>query len=332
MFSVDIKDEHVFYNFLASNDLDYVDVYLHDTIATLVMNTSDVFSVVTEPCTHTPNETSRGFRIPRDLLKQQKRATAFTVRFLEDGQVSVSFYNGTELLCSGTFIYQQVYSSAYADRLNLLRNKMVPAGIDLDTIAPLIKLCNTQGGLINIESSVVGAIFQSGVRVYQQLKYDGILCISPKSAQTLRKCDSKIFSIENYVGAYKDDFAILVNKMRVLSNSEFLSLEQARSQYRASVDFTNLVSFVSSHPMKIPNFIINLDEKCCTFMENEITYKIPITIRDEVRAPSDKFHELVLPFSIVRYVLSSLGSTTVQLEKKQFFTQMHLDTFTILFN
>ena len=81
MFSVSIKNENVFLNFLNSGDTDYVDVYLHDTTATLIMNTSDLFSIITMPCTHTPNETSHGFRIARSILKQQKRATAFSVRF-----------------------------------------------------------------------------------------------------------------------------------------------------------------------------------------------------------------------------------------------------------
>ena len=55
MFSVSIKNENVFLNFLNSGDTDYVDVYLHDTTATLIMNTSDLFSIITMPCTHTPN-------------------------------------------------------------------------------------------------------------------------------------------------------------------------------------------------------------------------------------------------------------------------------------
>lgn len=332
MFSVSIKNENVFLNFLNSGDTDYVDVYLHDTTATLIMNTSDLFSIITMPCTHTPNETSHGFRIARSILKQQKRATAFSVRFTEDSDVKVSFFAGTELLCDATFTYQKVYSTNYQDKLQLLRNEAVPSGVSLDKLAPLIKLSTALGGVINIESGVISVILQSGIRIYEKTKYTGILCMSPKHAQTLRKCDSTIFSIENYIGAFKDDFAVLANKLRVSSNAEFFSLDQARAQYKAKIDFTNLVAYSSSHPMKIANFTIDLDKQQCTFMEDETTFKIPIGITDEVRAQSDKVHELIVPFSLIRTILSGLGSTTVLFEKKQFFHKMTIGNYIILYN
>ena len=43
MFSVSIKNENVFLNFLNSGQKYYVDVYLNDKTATLIMHTSDLF-------------------------------------------------------------------------------------------------------------------------------------------------------------------------------------------------------------------------------------------------------------------------------------------------
>lgn len=332
MFSVSIKDDVTFNNFLNSGEQDYVDVYLNDEVAIFVMNSSDLFSVITLPCSHTPNEHAYGFRMSRNLLKQQKRANTIAIRVSDSGDVSTSFLLNNELLCEADFIYQKVYSTAYADKLNLLRGFTKPSGIQLGTLTPLIKLSSNLGGLLNIESGVASAIFQNGVRVYKKMHYDEVLCITPKYAQLLQKCDTNIFAIENYVGAFKDDFAILVTKLRVASNAEFLSLENSRNQYKATIDFTNLVIFASSHPMKIANFVINLDTKLCELVENEISYKIPVTITDEVRAHSDKYHELIVPFSLIRNVLTTLGSTTVKMEKKQYFIRMDTEGYTILFN
>lgn len=332
MFSIHIEDANAFSNFLASCELDYLDVYLHEDSATFIMNTSDLFSVIKIPCSHTPNEHSRGFRVSRNLLKQQKRATTITFNFTDAGDISTSFMSGDELLCNATFAYQKVYSSAYANKLELLRSAKKPSGIKLSELRTLIKLCNALGGVLNIESGTAGAIFSNGIRMYKRVKYKDNLCILTKYAQLLNKCDDTIFSIEDYVGASKNDFAILVNKLRVRDNSEFTMLEQARSQYRANINLSNLVSFATSHPMKLQNFIINLDSKLCEVVEGDISYKIPITITDETRAPSNTFRELVLPFSIVRNIILEMPSANVLVEKKQFFMRMDVDNYTVLFN
>ena len=84
--------------------------------------------------------------------------------------------------------------------------------------------------------------------------------------------------------------------------------------------------------MKLQNFIINLDSKLCEVVEGDISYKIPITITDETRAPSNTFRELVLPFSIVRNIILEMPSANVLVEKKQFFMRMDVDNYTVLFN
>lgn len=333
MFSISIKDSKTFLNFLSSCDLDFVDVYLNDKVAIMIMNTSDVFSTIVLDCEHTPNENSRSFRLPRNLLQQQKTANTISIRFSEGGEdVSVSFMCNNVLLCDATFIYQKVYSTGYDDRLALLKGYHQQLSFKLSTVTPLIKLCNALGGLLNFESSAVSAIFTNGVRIYKKVSYPEILCISPKNAQILQKCSDKIFSIENYVGAFDGSFAILINKLRVASNSEFLHLKDVRTQYRATIDFSNLVSFACSHPMKITEFVINLDNRSCEILEKDIRYRLPISISQEVRAKADLVHEIAIPFSVFRNILPTLSQSEVLVEKKQFFTCLTAGDYSIMMN
>lgn len=333
MFSIAVNNPSVFASFLSSADLDYVDVYLHDEVATLVLNNSDFFSVVILDCTHTPDEKSRSFRMPRELLKQQKRANTISIRIDDDAGLVHSFFMcDSTLLCGADFILQKAYSINYDNKLQIFRKASRPYCLKLEMIAPLIKLCLTLGGVINVESGVACAIFKNGVRIYKKINYDECLCMSPKNAQILRTCDNSIFSIENYIGAFKDNFAILVNKVRVASNAQFHSLGSVRSQYVADIDFSNLVSFACSHAVKTPSFIIDLDNRHCKFSEKAIEYTIQLAISDEIRAKKDVFHALEVPFSIVRNVLPELGTTQVHVVKKQFFIQFDINDFTIIYN
>lgn len=333
MFSISIGDNKTFFDFLNSSDLDFVDVYLHDEVTTMIMNTSDLFCVLLLKSTHTPGETSHSFRLPRNLLKQQKSADVISVRFSESGdEVSVSFLSGNTMLCDATFIYQKVYSTSYEDRLKLIKGYHKPYSLKLESISPLVKLSNTLGGLLNLESGVASAIFTNGIHVYKKVNYNENLCITPKNAQILQKCDDNIFSIENYVGAFNGSFAILVNKLRVSSNAEFRNLDAARTQYRAEIDFSNLISFACSHPMKITNFQIDLDNRSCSVLENDIRYRLPIAISNEVRAKADTVHELNIPFSIIRNMLPTIGAAKVLVEKKQFFTCITSGDYKIMFN
>lgn len=332
MFSVLIEDEKVFTNFLDSSDLDYVDMYLHDTTATMIMNTSDVFCALSLQCNHTPNETSHGFRVSRNLLRQQKRANTLAIRFNDTGNVSISFMIGNTLICDAEFVYQKVYSTSYSHKLDLLRSEAVPSGLRIEELLPLVKISSALGGLINIESGIASANLANGTRIYKQVKYKDSLCISPKYAQLLRKCDDTLFTIKDYIGAYKDNFAILISKLRVISNQDFTSLNMARSQYYAEIDLSNLVAFANSHSMKVPHFEISLPERRCNFIEGEISYKIPITIKEEKKAKADPYKEFELPFSTVKTILPTLGYTTVVLEKKQFFVKLEAGPYTIMYN
>ena len=333
MFSISINDSKTFFDFLNSSELDFVDVYLNDEVTTMVMNTSDLFCVLLLNSTHTPGEKSRSFRLSRSLLKQQKSADVISVRFCEDGNdVSVSFLSGNSMLCDATFIYQKVYSTSYADRLKLIKGYHKPYSFRLESVSPLIKLSNTLGGLLNFEAGAAGAIFTNGIHVYKKINYNESLCITPKNAQILQRCDDNIFSIENYAGAFNGSFAILVNKLRVSSNAEFFNLGSARTQYRAEIDFANLISFACSHPMKITNFKIDLDNRNCAVLENDIRYRLPIAITNEVRAKADTVHELNLPFSVIRNMLPTIGSTKVLVEKKQFFVCITSGDYKIMFN
>lgn len=331
MFSITINDETTFSNFLNSTDLDYLDVYLHDTSATFIANNNDLFSVYMCECIHTPNESSRSFRMPRSMLKQQKNANVLSIRF-DDGFVYSSFAHESALLCEAKFVQQKAYSFSYESKLKLLKGKLVPSSLKLDTINKLTKLCLTLNGVLNIESGVVCAVFSNGIRIYKSIKFDDCLCISPKYVRTLALCDDSIFSIENYVGAYKNNFAVLASQSRVTSNQQYGMLKTARSQYAADIDFSNLAIFACSHPVKTAEFVIDLDAKYCNFIEHDISYKIPVKITNEQRSKNDTVHELHIPFSIVRNMLPTIGETSVHLEQKQFFAALYLKDYTIIFN
>lgn len=333
MFSVTIDNSKIFFDFLNSSDLDYVDVFLNDEVSTLAMNTSDYICVLLLPTTHTPNEHARSFRISRNLLKQQKLAETIAVKFNDaSGEVTTSFMTGNSLLCNASFINQKVYSTAYDDKLALLRGYKKSYGFKLESIMPLIKLCNTLNGVLNFDSGIVSGIFANGIRVYKKTNFDSSLSMTPKSAQILKKCNDDIFSVENYVGAFNGNFAILINKLRVVPNTEYFSLGTARTQYRAVIDFSNLISFSCSHPMKISNFTIDLDERNCTVVEGDITYSLPIVFDEEIRAKADLIHEIVIPFSIMRNFLPTFGYNKVTIEKKQFFTCITAGDYKIMFN
>lgn len=332
MFSVSISNEALFSSFLDSGEHDYVDVYLHDTVAMFIMNNSDIFSILSTACSHTPNETSHGFRLPQNLLKQQKRADTITIHFNEDGTVSVSFMLGKTLICDTRFIYQKVYSTAYEHKLQLLRSAVQPCELKIDLLKELIKICNTLGGVINVDSGVAGAILLSGIRIYKSVPYRESLCISPKYAQILRTCDNSLFVINNFVGAYANEFAVLINKLRVVSNQEFFMLKDTRSKYKADLDISNLIAFARSHSVKIPIFEINLDSKCCSFQEGDISYRIPVDISSEVRAKADSVQTIEIPLSIIKNILPALGSHCCTIEQKQFFTKLTVNDYIIIFN
>lgn len=332
MFSVQIDNEQALTSFLNSGDLEYVDVYLHEDSATFIMDTSDVFLLVKYPCSHTPNEISRAFRVSRNLLRQQKRANVFTFNVTESDGVIASFMISNELVCTAKFTYQRAYSSAYESKLQLLRVGKKPVGIRLGDLHALTKLSKALGGVVNIESGAAAALFSNGIRMYKSVKYSESLSILPKYIQILERCDSQIFAIEDFVGAQKDNFAVLISKLRVSSNSEYFMMEQMRSQYKADINLSNLVQFVSVHQMKVPNLILNLDSRSCSVVDSGIEYTIPVSITNEVRAKSDKVHEVTIPMSILKNIVPDVGAMTVTLEKKQFFMKMSVDNYVILFN
>ena len=336
MFSVYINDKKQFDNFLNSNDVEYVDVYLNDQQALFIMNTSEVFSALILTCTHSINEHGRGFRMLKSLLKQQSREGYMDVDFDTAHKVHVDFRVGDSVYCKVKFSYQQVFTSSYKDKLDLLKSDRSRDRLPVEQLGNLLKIANAVGGLFNISNGVASIVTVSNLRIYKEVKFQQEICISPKNLNLLRKCDTSIFSIANYVGAYNNNnFAILITKSRILDNSEYFSIAknaEYRARYRVNLDFSHLLQFIIAHPLKQPMLPISLEERSCKILEDQIEYEIPLTFKSEDRAKTFEDKELNVPYSVVRNVLNSFDTYDFVVEKKQYFTQIQKGDYTILYS
>lgn len=336
MFRVAIDNGIAFNNFINSCDTSFVDIYLNEKIALFVLNTSETFSIYMQSCKHSAESTGKSFRVQKALLKQQVLEGFIDISF-QDDSVLLSFLDTEENICCNVkFPMRKAISTVYDDKLALMKGNLPEKTFNLNDLGCLSKISRSTGGLIRIDSNFASVVSSLGARVYRKINFNGSICISYASYTALQKCNNNIFTIKNYVGAKSGNFVVIVSKSRTTFDTEDITTLMDdtiyRVQYKADIDFYNILRFLRNHKSKLTSLDIELSNRECHILDEGFSYTIPISIRNEQKAKTLDFTNLMIPYSMMMYVIGQFSNLGFVLKKKKSFFQLEQNDYSILFS
>lgn len=326
MYSINTKDCVQFGTFLALNANDFVDVILSEDTAMFVLNSNEIFSMVGAKCTRSSGENDVSFKVSRNLIKNLYRNGNIEVTF-HDKMVTLSFYDGYNCFCwSMTVRHLQTFDFVYADKIKLLSNiNECPRFSGLE-LAKAVKVASLLGGVINVDSGVISITHKLMEKIYISTSIKGTFALTVDGYYALRKCNTKFFSIADYVGASLDNFVVLAKKVRAESNSEFSFIcgdhSEYKSKYVADYNFSNLVQFFNNNKIATENIDVDVVSQSVTLNVKDDSFRIPIIIKNERRSQGAVFDHFVMPAYIITKVLKALGVYNVRLSKKKTFIEL----------
>ena len=264
MIRVDIDDMNSFRLMLNANGNEYIDAILDSRVALFVNNTREMFASCKLSCVSTDEKESFSVRIPRKLLLSFASAGYFTISCSES-EVAIAFFEqdefGVSLTCKVTFARQQIWTNDYKNKLELVDSTDESEPIDLSSCGDIVKIGNLLKEIVNINLGVISVSAGYAFKLYQQVDTDANFSLSANSLLSLLKISK---DYRNYVGVKKGCLLLLATKTRGQDNSDYALLAEEHASFKADIDVSYLMSFLSKVQLEQNVINFNLLEQGAT--------------------------------------------------------------------
>lgn len=331
MYDVAFEDTKELKSFLAISDSEYVDVFCGERGIKIISNTNEIFVCLKMPCSSTINSSELRYRLPTKLLQSVTDNSILTMDELDGERIKVSFrHHSGELYYSCVFAKQIVYSTMYADKVEIVDGKIPEVYIDTNELSKLTKIAKTFNGFVSVSDGVACVMLKSGPRVYKKLKCSQTFAATGDGITALRKCNSSVRNVMKYLYANGDSLHVLVTKVNCGSNEEFDYMNSFGSKCLLSVNFGQLMMFFTKTKVKIDSVLVNVDEQCVVLEAFNSTFTIPIHINVIQLVPGAHVDNFYVPASIIYGFFNALDGYEYVLKQKRSFTQLEQDDYTIV--
>lgn len=334
MIRVDIDDMNSFRLMLNANGNEYIDAILDSRVALFVNNTREMFASCKLSCVSTDEKESFSVRIPRKLLLSFASAGYFTISCSES-EVTIAFFEqdefGVSLTCKVTFARQQIWTNDYKNKLELVDSTDESEPIDLSSCGDIAKIGNLLKEIVNINLGVISVSAGYAFKLYQQVDTDANFSLSANSLLSLLKISKEIFDYRNYVGVKKGCLLLLATKTRGQDNSDYALLAEEHASFKADIDVSYLMSFLSKVQLEQNVINFNLLEQGATIDTGVRKYFIPVMVKNLEKHPSLAECVVNMPKQILLILNKLVNDGVMYISNKKTFVQLDVGDYVIIF-
>lgn len=331
MYRFNIQDGKAVETFLSVNDIDYVDCFFQEKDVVLVTNSTEAFTQLKFPVLKSEDQKPYTCRISRNILKTV--GTGDIIELINEGEnIVLTVYSETKKkIYSCTFPVQVVAISTYVDKLELAaaqQNYYTFNTSELDALIKIAKRCN---GVINVIDKVASVILKSGVRVYKRIQIPVNFTITCTAFANLRKCNSLVGSLRDYLIAVSSNLVVLARKSRLGSNQDFEVLTSGRygSKYIADINLSGIFRFLNKTKVALTSLAIDVERQECQIEASEGVYSIPVFFSNirHTDVPTEKIN---LPTDLLTKVICQFDTSDYNVQIKKNFVQLSTDEYIIV--
>lgn len=336
MHKIGIVNSTIFKDFLGMTTAGYIDLILSGKSALFVADTTEMFVVMPLLADPMENPIDISCRLPRDILQKLLVDGHMTVD-AKDGIIYVVLYNALgNKICGFQLNQQVIYTSSYKDKLQLTGAELDGPAVDILDLSDMLHIGRLSKAAINIADGVACLMLSNSSRVYKKFNGAFTACITAEMLWKLRNCNKLAFSAENYVCSKGEHMTALATKTRSYSNEEFQTIVGPNSIYKssfiASIDFSNLKSFLLKMRPKITSVFVDINKQHCTIEAERTVFEIPIPIKDAMVSPNIQYSGFFIPVEVVFHVIANLKSAVFTIKQKKSFIECSQEDLYVLFS
>lgn len=230
-----------------------------------------------------------------------------------------------------TFARQQIWTNDYKNKLELVDNTDEDAPIDLSSCGDIVKIGNLLKEIVNINRGVISISAGYAFKLYQQVDTDANFSLSANSLLSLLKISKEIFDYRNYVGVKKGCLLLLATKTRGQDNSDYALLAEERASFKADIDVSYLINFLSKVQLEQNVINFNLLEQGATIDTGVRRYFIPVMVKKLEKHPSIMECVVNMPKQILLILNKLVNDGVMYLSNKKTFVQLDVGDYVIIF-
>jgi len=318
--------------FLSINDIDYVDVLIKGLQCFFITDSNEAFAMLEFPVSRSASQEDFKFRVHRKLLLSLADGDSIEISCTE-GDVTMVFFGGDGALnyhCS--FKRQVVSETMYLEKIQAAGKIRGGVCVDGGELSEIHRIAKIRGGLINVDRGVAAVLLNSGARVYRKVSADVSFAMTSTAFECLRKCNSRFYSLADYLIAVNQGFCVAVRKARLNSNEEYGLIASKRfgSKFIAEVNLGNLFHFMSRTKTRLESVVVNVEKEECKVASFGSEFTIPISFTNRQTAPNCVVGQVEFPADLVSVILRNLGGSVFTLKLKKNFMQFEHGDFIVV--
>lgn len=336
MYRITFEDNAKFRAFLSINDISSVDVTLGKDSAEFILNSEEIFAKFTTKCIRSISDEDIEFRVSRSLLASMFRDGAIEVIPVDENTVEIVFYSASgKLLYSAQVPLLTVFQSMYQNKLLVLQ-KGLGERIDSNEFTDIVKLAASTDSPINVFNGIASVITRTNARIYKPVETRSAFALTAKAFSVLRKCSAYFYKVAEYMCTVSDGLLILVSTVRLSEVDEYSMLCGSESPYRSryvtDIDFSGLITFMSSRKIDASSLFIDVHEKKIIISSESVKYIVPIEFTNERCANGYNFQGFSIPMFVLKQIIMNAGTTYRLAKKDEFISMVSSDGLVVLFN